>query len=288
MAIKGDMNRPSVVYIATNLINSKIYVGVTGKGRLGRRIYEHARDARLRVNKGKFYKAIRKYGIENFFFEAVEDHPSMTDALVAEMRIIADISPEYNSTLGGDGGRGGSLNLTEDGREKLRARHRGNKYRLGKTHSSETKEKLRKAAISNPIALKKFGHLGPKSCSKAVVCLNDGSTYESASAAARFHGLDKNTVIQVCQRHKRRVSAGRDLVFRYFGDHHGGPEEAAIILSRRRILSNGVKCENDGRVLSSLLQAAKAYGIPKTSLARHCSDGRPLKNGLQFKYVEVK
>jgi group I intron endonuclease len=281
-----NMDRPSEVYIATNLVNGKIYVGVTTAGRLGRRIWEHGRDAKANISNSKFHNALRKHGIKNFFFEVVERHPNMTAGFVAEMRLIAELSPAYNTRKGGEGGNYGDL--TAEGRERQKAACRGNKWRLGKTHTPEVREKLRQAAISNPVALTKFGHLGPKAASKMVVCLNDGSVYESASSAARTHGLAKSTVTHLCKRDKKRVTAGKcDLVFRYFGDHHGGTEEVSRAITARRILAREVVCVSDGTVLSSLLSASKTYGIPHTSLGRHCEDGRPLKNGLIFKYVEA-
>ena len=277
-----DLNRPADVYIATNLVNGKIYVGVTTKGRLGKRIYEHTRDSK-KLNT-KFYKAIRKHGIQNFYFEVVESHPSMAAGFVAEIRLIAELSPAYNSTKGGEGASG--VPISPEGRERQKAACRGNKWRLGKTHTPEVKERLRQAAIANPIALKTFGHLGPEAASKKVVCLNTGEIYKSASFAARVLGLDKNVVIQVCQRNKKRVTAGGDLIFRYLGDHHGGVEEAREEIRRRRILSNEVVCLDNGKIFSSLLEAAATNGIAKSTLQRHCADGRPLRCGLRFVYAE--
>jgi group I intron endonuclease len=285
-----DMNRPSVVYTATNLVNGKMYVGVTTKGRLGRRIYEHDQAAARMSKKtnSKFYNAIRKYGIKNFFFEEVGHYSTMTEGFVAEIKLIAELAPAYNSTKGGEGWRGGSLDLTEEERESIRARHRGNKYRLGKTHTPEAREKLRQAALANTAGMDKIKKMEVHPASKTVVCLNDGKIYKSASHAARVLGLDKNVLIQVCERHKRRFTVGGDLVFRYFGDHEGGVDEVADLLKRRRILSKKVACISDGIVLSSLLKAAKRYGIARMTLQRHCEDGRPLKNGMTFKYVEAE
>jgi group I intron endonuclease len=282
-----DLTRPSEVYIATNLVNGKFYIGVTTQGRLGRRIYEHGRaaDSSKKQYKNKFYNAIRKHGIKNFHFEVVERYPTMAEGFVAEIRLIAELKPQYNSTKGGEHPRGGGP-LSPEGRERQKAACRGNKWRLGKSHTLEVREKLSRAAIANPVALKTFGHLGPIAISKKVVCLNTGEVYKSASEAARQNNLDKGSVISICQRSKRRVAAGKgDLVFRYLGDHLGGEDEVRQMLSKRRILSKEVVCMNDGAIYPSLLNASKTCGIPHGTLQRHCIDSRPLKNGLRFKYV---
>lgn len=52
-----------IVYKATNNINNKVYIGITTK------TLEHRKSIHKKDSKTKdtyFYKAIRKYGFENF------------------------------------------------------------------------------------------------------------------------------------------------------------------------------------------------------------------------------
>ena len=44
----------------------------------------------------------------------------------------------------------------------------------------------------------KYSHLGPKSFSRSVICLDDGIIYESASAAARAYDSCKSAIIELC------------------------------------------------------------------------------------------
>jgi group I intron endonuclease len=97
-----------IVYIATNAINRKRYVGMTEQS-LAKRI----RDHRLAVRKGSktaFHSALRNYGFENFTFEAVASARTREALQKAEREIIAQectIAPlGYNLTTGGDGRSG--------------------------------------------------------------------------------------------------------------------------------------------------------------------------------------
>jgi group I intron endonuclease len=97
-----------LVYIATNLVNGKRYVGITGQS-LPRRIKDH----RLAAKNGSptaFHCAIRKYGFENFSFEHVASARSRSDLREAERQIIVQegtsVPHGYNMTPGGDGRTG--------------------------------------------------------------------------------------------------------------------------------------------------------------------------------------
>lgn len=97
-----------IIYIATNTINGKRYVGMTEQS-LSKRI----RDHRLAVRKGSktaFHCALRNYGFENFKFEPIASARTRENLQEAEREIIAQersIAPfGYNLTPGGDGRSG--------------------------------------------------------------------------------------------------------------------------------------------------------------------------------------
>ena len=89
------------VYIATNLINGKRYIGATRRG-LSRRMIEHKYSAVTEGKRGVFYRAIRKYGFDMFRFSIVADGLSNEDVAVMEIDLIARLAPEYNMTFGGE------------------------------------------------------------------------------------------------------------------------------------------------------------------------------------------
>lgn len=207
--MKGDLTRPCIVYMVTNVVNGKRYIGVT-TATLRHRMAEHFSHGKARRNNGAFYRAIQKYGRDVFVGQVLMECQTAVVALEEEKRLIALVKPEYNSTPGGEA-RG---NLSEEGRAKIIARHKGNKYHLGKKHSWETKEYLRELAKKNLPKFAPFMGLGPKKQARKVICLDDGRMFESASAAARNYSVHKSAVIEMClgKRNKKMVGG---LRFKY-------------------------------------------------------------------------
>ncbi len=227
------MDKPATVYMAVNKINGKRYIGVTGRT-VELRAFEHVRDALKGIGRGAFAHAIRKYGADGFDWLVVSDHDAGREAVAEEKRLIRTVKPEYNSTIGGEGYH--PRVLSEDARRRISEANRGNTYCLGKTHTSETKEKLRAAGLRDKDKWLARSHLGPASMAKAVICLDDGQVYPSASEAARAYDADKSAVIEVCCRKPyRRTAAGR--VFRYVDDYNGDPDEVLRAKRQGRAVS---------------------------------------------------
>ena len=93
------------IYKITNLINGKSYIGKTCFS-IEKRFKEHQKDAfRDRNEKRPLYSAMRKYGIENFTVEQIEE---CSDILSSErekywIEYYNTYANGYNATKGGDG-----------------------------------------------------------------------------------------------------------------------------------------------------------------------------------------
>lgn len=88
----------SIIYQITNQVNSKFYIGKTSKN-INERFSKHCQNSK---NQNTYlYKAMRKYGIENFSIEVLE---TTSNASEREIYWIETLSPHYNMTKGGDGG----------------------------------------------------------------------------------------------------------------------------------------------------------------------------------------
>lgn len=99
-----------IVYLATNLINNKKYVGYTTKS-LDERKKTHYYKSRSENNKHYFYLlpiAIRKHGFDNFKWEVLFETDSLEEVQKKEIyyiKLLKTITPNgYNLTEGGNGG----------------------------------------------------------------------------------------------------------------------------------------------------------------------------------------
>ena len=96
-----------LVYKITNLVNGKIYIGITEKT-VEERFREHLGFARRGDKDYPLYKAIRKYGEENFLIEPIDETASTRDDLrKLEVYYISlyqsnDYKKGYNQTPGGE------------------------------------------------------------------------------------------------------------------------------------------------------------------------------------------
>jgi group I intron endonuclease len=95
------------IYLITNTVNSKCYIGQTINS-VDDRFKGHCSDARA-GSTGTLHKAIRKYGKDSFIVEVLEiledlDTKALWDKLdVREIFYIDTLKPEYNIMKGGSG-----------------------------------------------------------------------------------------------------------------------------------------------------------------------------------------
>lgn len=95
----------SYIYKITNDINDKVYIGKTAFS-IEKRFKEHCDDAfRDRNEKRPLYSAMRKYGIEHFQIQEIEqcDDLAAADREAYWIGVYKAYQTGYNATLGGDG-----------------------------------------------------------------------------------------------------------------------------------------------------------------------------------------
>ena len=122
------------IYIITNIINAKQYVGITNN--LERRFADHRRADR---KNSVLHQAIHLHGIDNFIFSHIASAFNLDCAYSIEKMLIIEHNTKapfgYNLTDGGDG----IVGLTEDSKKRM--------SRLGSKHSEETKKKISKSGL---------------------------------------------------------------------------------------------------------------------------------------------
>lgn len=95
------------IYVVTNILNGKKYVGKTNHT-VAKRWNEHCSDyLKERCENRPLYRSMKKYGIENFKVETLE---KCTNDVSAEREIywinkLDTYKHGYNATIGGDGTR---------------------------------------------------------------------------------------------------------------------------------------------------------------------------------------
>ena len=207
----GPLYKPAIVYQARNKKNGKRYIGATGQ-RFERRQYQHVREALIGKGKGAFAHALRKYGADAFEWSVLSTHECGRDAMNEECRLIRETSPDYNSTLGGQGFH--ARTLSQASRDKIAAAHRGNTYALGHRHSKHTKELLRQLGFRDKDKWLQRSYLGPAASARRVVCINDGLIYvfryegDAHETGAEAHAL--------AVKPKKNNKTGTRGVYRYF------------------------------------------------------------------------
>lgn len=122
------------IYLITNLVNGKRYVGQTTKT-IEERWKEHLKNAKKRMQ-NRLYQAIRKYGQDAFTAEGLTecDNPEKSNELEKMWIILLNTynyKSGYNMTVGGDGH---PCPCTEDVRRKI------SKTRQGQPTSQKQKD----------------------------------------------------------------------------------------------------------------------------------------------------
>lgn len=171
------MKKCMVVYLITNTVNGKKYVGQTQRV-LGERIKEHKDDKKRPIG-----KAIHNYKWENFTVEILDECRTPDELNVREMYWIATLNTKapngYNLTDGGVGTAGHTYTVE--------ARQNAVKREL----TSEQRRHMSEAA--------------PNRC--VVLCVETGKVFPSFAAAAAWACISFNG-IAVAAKDETRTAGG--------------------------------------------------------------------------------
>jgi len=134
------------VYKITNKMSGKIYIGQTND--LKSRWLKHCSVSRNSNYNHPLYNSIRKYGIEHFTYEIIDQFENLDDCNKSEELWIQKLNTQdknigYNIAFGGD-----NRTISKETKDKLSEINtgEGNPF-YGKTHSEETKQKLSELKI---------------------------------------------------------------------------------------------------------------------------------------------
>ena len=215
--------------------SGKVYIGITSQNPVrrwqGGRGYQH---------NAYFFRAILKYGWDNFTHEILFDQLTKEEACSKEMELIrlhesTNPAKGYNISVGGGAGALG-ITMSQETRKKMSESHKGERaYNYGKHLSEETKAKLRaintgkhhtEESRQKMSATRKgelhpnFGkHLSEETKAKisranlhrngkSVLCVETGVVYPSVKEAARSTGATGPSITSVCSGKPKYKTAG--------------------------------------------------------------------------------
>lgn len=133
-----------IVYKISNIINNKVYFGITQQS-LKKRWQQHKCNSSRKSY--YLYNAIQKYGFENFKLEIVFKANDKKEMFEKEIELIKLYQSNnriygYNNSKGGESSRFG-CKLNDKQKKKI-SEYQKNRIRIG--HSDETKKKMSEIA----------------------------------------------------------------------------------------------------------------------------------------------
>lgn len=177
------------VYMHTNKINGKKYIGITSK--IPRKRWENGKGYKGQ----RFYLAIEKYGWNNFEHEILFKDLTIEEANEKEIYLIEKFKTQspngYNISFGGDGTRG--FKISEESKKRMSESH------IGYKHTDESKINMR---LTN--AQKKIIYQIDRFTNEVI------REFESTSIAKEI--MDKETN----SNHNRSYISRSARFFRYF------------------------------------------------------------------------
>lgn len=200
------------VYKITNKLNNKIYIGITNQG-AGVRYRKHLSDA-LHGSCFPIHNALRKYGKENFTLEIIELCETSEILKEQEKYWISfyksnDREIGYNMTEGGDGTFGRSH--SEETKDKIRQKA------LGRKVSEDTKKKLSQIhKLNYSDAHRKAIAESNAKRTKAILMFDKQNNlikeYPSLKIAASENNLHVDTIRNIA---KGKSKGSGEFIFKY-------------------------------------------------------------------------
>ena len=204
----------SGIYLVLNLVTLDYYIGSASTNRIYSRYYNHL----IGFTGSKILKlAVKKYNLENFCFIVLEEYPEVISQennkrlLDLEDFYLKSLLPNYNILT--EAGNSFGYKHTEITRINMKANYSeerrlkiGN-LNLGKSLSSETKDKLRKAALQRlPRVFSEDALSNMKKTSKPLVLYNKDGTVYGEYPSITSASLDINCAVKTIYRALRSES----------------------------------------------------------------------------------
>jgi len=203
------MNMNGIIYKIVNKFNNKVYIGQTIRT-LEERWHSHVYEIIHQKIKTKLGRAIRKYGIENFSIEIIEETSLLDKREIHWISFYKSTGKDgYNIKTGGHGGphaRSTKNKISKSNKKRIwthkmrknmsKAIKKWHKNRGFVPRSKEFKKKISEANRNRkmPEKTKNIFQKYNKDNMKSIVCISNGKEYESIASACRDLNLNSGHV----------------------------------------------------------------------------------------------
>lgn len=264
-------NKKWILYKHTNKINGKSYIGITSYP-LQKRCQNNGTGYRKSTI---FYRAIQKYGWDNFEHEILLEGLTKEEAIEKEIETIkklktTNIKYGYNISHGGD------------------------IFMLGVKHNNKTIEKFKKDRIGNKNAFYGKHHVQKsKTSAKMVICLNTLQVFFSIVDAANFYGIKRSNIGQAINNKQNSAGTDSDGNKLYWMEYNNINTDFQLELQKRIEINNKpspickkVICLNTLKTYDSISDAARQTKISKKGILRCCKKEVPHTNKYKWMYYD--
>ena len=265
------MNKKYAVYKHTNKINNKIYIGITTQ-----KPSDRWRSGYGYIGNQHFFRAIKKYGWDNFNHEILYENLEENEALEKEKELIQFYNSN-NSEFGYNKDNGGRIGkMTPESIEKVRQWH------LGRKLSEETKKKISNhhkglyTGQNNPMYGK---HHTEESKKKMSDYAKSHTGWEHSEETKRKIG-EKHKGKIVSEETRQKISQSR------IGKKYS--EEQKIKLRNRNTIPV-IQLTLDGKFVSAYISAAEAsrqLNIAAPLITNCCKKKHKHTHGFMWMYAD--
>lgn len=264
--------------------SGKCYIGLTKNFK--QRMKQHEKDSK----KGKrvFYKAITKYGFNNFKKEILEVvecetreelYKKLEEKEKFYIKKFDSFNNGYNGTEGGEGTLGlfGEKNPFFNKKHKKTSIDKIREKALNRTHTKETKDKISSVLKSKNCGEKESSAKGLKKAQKVnmkkVVCVETGELFDSLTDCSIKTGINRSDIGSVCN--LKRISA-KGFTFRFIGDENKKPPENKRV---KKII-----CVETNEKFESIKECCEKLGVRNQHVSAILRGKQKTTKGYSFKY----